>query len=480
MGPKKVDIVVVGAGISGLCVAYWMRQRGYEVVVLEKDSQVGGTMKSVREQGFLVETGPNSALETTPLFKELFAELGLQDELAYANPVGKDRFILRDGKLLALPLHPLAFLRTKLFSTSAKLRLLKEPFIGKAENEETIAQFVVRRLGQEFLDYAIDPFVAGVFAADPHTLSVRAAFPKLYSLEERYGSLIGGMIKGRRERKQRAEKAKDRAESFSFVSGMQALPNALSDHLHDRVLLHAKVTDIHDLALQDEEPTDEPEPQRYKVEFLHHGISKEIETDAVVFSCPSYVAATLLHSLSAESMRTLNSIPYAPVASVFIGFDRRVVPHPMNGFGFLVPSKERRRILGCLWSSSLFPNRAPEGKVALTVFVGGSRQPELALLHDDQLVSLVLEELKTIMQIEGKPVYLKPTRWEKAIPQYSLGHLEMMQKLSQFEEEHEGMFFCSNYRGGISVGDCLVSAHAVVQSVTTMLKRHERLGLRST
>lgn len=478
MGPKKVDVIVIGAGISGLYAAYWLKKRGFSVTVLEKDSEAGGTMKTIHDNGYLIETGPNSALETTPLFKELFSELKLQDELAYANPVGKNRFILRDGKLHALPLSPLAFLRTKLFSPSAKLRLLKEPFIGQAESEETIAQFVARRLGQEFLDYAIDPFVAGVYAADPHTLSVRAAFPKLYALEEEYGGLIKGMIKGRKARRERAEQSKDRAESFSFVSGMQVLPNALATDLRDRVLLDAKVTAIHDLALQDEEPSDEPEARRYKVEFLHHGISEEIEADAVVLSCPSFVAANLLLPLSAKSTHTLNAIPYAPVASVFVGFDRRDVPHPLSGFGFLVPSKERRRILGCLWSSSLFPNRAPEGNVGLTVFVGGSRQPELALLPDDQLTALVLDELKSIMQIQGKPVYLRPTRWEKAIPQYSLGHLELMENLSQFEEEHEGIFFCSNYRGGISVGDCLVSTHAVVQSVTTMLKRQESLGLR--
>src|SRR3989338_3046291 len=188
-------------------------------------------MKSVRRKGFLYETGPNSALETTPLFKELVADLGLESEMVYADPVGKNRFILRDGRLMALPMGPGAVIRTPLFSWTAKFRLMAEPFIGRAEKEESIAEFVTRRIGSEFLDYAIDPFVAGVYAAQPDQLSVRAAFPKLYALEEKYGGLIRGMIGGARERKKREEKAKDRAESFSFLSGMQPLPNALAARL---------------------------------------------------------------------------------------------------------------------------------------------------------------------------------------------------------------------------------------------------------
>jgi len=224
MGRPKTDVIIVGEGITGLGIAYWLKKRGVDVTVLAKESKVGGTMKSVHDQGFLYETGANTALETTPLIKELVSDLKLESEFRYANPEGKNRYILRDGVLRSMPLGPGSFFFTKLFSTAAKFRVMKEPFIGRAEKEESVAEFVERRLGHEFLDYAIDPFVAGVFAGKPERLSVRAAFPKLYTLEEKYGGLIKGMIKGAQERKQRAEKAKDRAETFSFVSGMQQLP----------------------------------------------------------------------------------------------------------------------------------------------------------------------------------------------------------------------------------------------------------------
>lgn len=468
-------MLIIGAGISGLCTAYWLKKAGYTVAVLEKESQVGGTMKTIREHGYLVEIGPNSALETTPLFKELFEGLGLNDELVYANPVGKNRFILRNGTLHPLPLGPVSFLRSSLFSFPAKLRLLKEPFIGRATKEETVSEFVIRRLGQEFLDYAIDPFVAGIFAANPDNLSVRAAFPKLFALEEEYGGLILGMIKGRKARRQRAEKAKDRAASFSFLHGMQVLPERLAHMLGESLLLDARVTMLHDLGRFDEEPADEPDARRYKVDFLHHGVTNELEADAVVLACPAYAAAPLVHSFSLEASRALMAIPYAPVASVFLAFKRSDVPHSMNGFGFLVPGKEKRRLLGCLWSSSLFSGRAPNGEVALTAFVGGSRQPELVGLNDERLLTLVLDELKSIMQIQGKPVYWRPTRWEKAIPQYTPGHLERMEALADFEEQHAGILFCANYRGGIAVGDCVMSAHRAAERIQNFLQsRPER------
>ncbi len=221
-------VVVIGAGISGLCVAYWLKKHGVNVVVLERDSRVGGTMKSLREDGWLVELGPNTALETTPLFQQLFNEIGITDKRVYANEAASKRYILRDGILHALPMGPASFLTSKLWTWRGKLRLLKEPFVGRAYHEESVAEFVRRRLGSEFLDYAINPFVAGVYAGDPEQLSVQAAFPKLYALEEKYGGLVKGLIKGRKERKERDETAKSRARLFSFVDGIQSFPDAFA------------------------------------------------------------------------------------------------------------------------------------------------------------------------------------------------------------------------------------------------------------
>lgn len=463
MQNERTDVVIVGGGISGLSAAHWLVKAGFRVKVLEKEAQPGGTMKTRSEEGFLSELGPNSALETTPHIETLVSDLRLNGDFLYADPSSKNRFILRNGKLRPLPLSPLAFLMTDLFSFRAKLRLLKEPFIGRATNEESIAEFVTRRLGKEFLDYAIDPFVAGIFAARPEALSVRAAFPKLYALEETYGGLIRGMILGRRERRTRKEQSKDRAKSFSFRQGMQSLPLRLAALLgEEKVACRSSVSEIHVLPSTG--------LRNYVVNYLRDGHSHHLEAGAVILAAPAEAAARLIQPLAPKVADDLAAIQYPPVVSVFLGYRQQEVGHPMNGFGFLVPSLENRKILGCLWSSSLFPNRAPAGSVGMTVFVGGGRQPELTSAEDRELLAMVLQDLESIMQIRGKPVYWSLTRWKKAIPQYTLGYQRVMETLSSFEMSYPGLFFCSNFRGGISVGDCIQNSESIARRTTAYLR----------
>ena len=248
----KKKIVVIGAGISGLTTSYLLNKGGYDVTVLEKKDAVGGSIDTVVEAGYLFDRGPNSGLETHPLIAQIVNELGLQDEMIYANKEANKRYILRDGKLHALPMNPQGLIKTKLFSTKAKFRLLAEPFIGRSNDGyyQSIAQFVERRLGKEFLDYAINPFVAGVYAGSPEDLSVKSAFPKLYDLEEKYGGLIIGTVKSIRERKKRAEISKQSAKMFSFKSGMQIFPKTISASLGEKVLLETEVISIIDLLKQ--------------------------------------------------------------------------------------------------------------------------------------------------------------------------------------------------------------------------------------
>ena len=243
MNTKK-NIVVLGAGISGLTVAYLLQKEGFRVTVIEKKSSVGGSIETVVKNGFLFDRGPNSTLETYPIIKTIIEDLGLSEELIYADSKGNKRYILKNNKLIPLPMSPPAFLSSKLFSTKAKLRLLAEPFIKKANKEESIAEFVKRRIGKEFLDYAISPFVSGVYAGDPAKLSVKYAFPKLYELEQKHRSLILGTIKTIRERKKRAEKSKQSAKMFSFKKGMETLPNKIASFLGDGLITSAEVQSI--------------------------------------------------------------------------------------------------------------------------------------------------------------------------------------------------------------------------------------------
>jgi len=457
---KPSDVVIVGGGISGLSLAWWLRREGVGVHVLEREQTVGGTMKTIASNGWLVECGPNSALETTPLFADLLSGLGIERERVYVNSASNKRYILKSGKLHILPTSPGAFLRSRLWSAGGKLRLLREPFIARGTGDESVAQFVERRLGREFLDYVIDPFVAGVFAGSPGQLSVQAAFPKLHALEQNYGGLIRGMIAGRKERFRRAEKAKDRAKMFSFRKGMQTLPSAIAQSLGSSIKVGCVVTGIKKNIARG----------WFDVQYIQQGVSCSVEADAVVLSVPAHQAGGFVRSFSQPLAEQLERILYPPVTEVFLGFKAGQIRTNVDGFGFLVPEKEKRQILGTIWSSSLFDGRAPEGHVGLTTFVGGTRQPDVARLPDDQLITIVSEELRSILGIDGGPSFTMVTRWEEAIPQYTLGYPKVLEAFDRFEKEHPGMFLCSNFRGGISVGDCITSSEKIAQRVKEHLR----------
>ncbi len=467
---KNADVIIIGGGISGLTTAYMLQKQGRDVLLLEKLQLFGGAIRSRRIDGYLTEAGPNSTLETTPILTELITELGLDDRKLYASEASKKRFILKNGKLVPLPMSPPAFFATPLFSFGTKLRLLREPFIPPAPRDanESVAQFVRRRLGQEMLDYAINPFVAGVYAGDPERLAVRAAFPKLFELEQKYGSLIKGQIKGAKERRQRGEQSKQAAKMFSFRDGMQTLTDALA---HAIVRKHADV-----LVTRIEKTVDG---------FVVTAGEARYASRVLVLATQAGAAASLCNDLAPEAARALEPIPYPPVAVVITAFKREPGMHPLDGFGFLIPEKERRGILGTIFSSTIFTDRLPvsanrakqsqpslipvlgnEGEiVSLTSFVGGMRNPDNALLPREKLLDFVLSELRDLLGTPLKAEFIHVTQWERAIPQYTLEHLERMAALDEAEMEFPGLFFCANYRGGVSVGDCVKSADGVVRRI---------------
>ena len=448
-------IAVVGAGIAGLSAAYWLNRKGFEVQVFERSDRTGGVIRSERSDGFLVDYGPNSTLETSETLSELVRALGLEGQKVYGREAANNRYIVRDGALQALPTSPGAFLTTGLFSWKAKLRLLAEPFVRRSPGDDiSLADFVRRRLGREFLDYAINPFVAGVYAGDPEQLSTAAGFPKLYALEQNYGSLIKGTVQGARERRKRKEVAKNRARLFSFRDGMQVFTDALAEALGANALrLGYEVTRL----------------RRENGSFFLHsrqdGPARVDRFDRVILTVPAYALPGLLRELAPDQTAPLEAVHYPPVSLVYLGFKAEAVERELDGFGFLVPEVEQRQILGTLWSSSIFPDRTPEGHVALTTFVGGTRQPENARLPEEDIKALVLEELRDLCGVSGPPVFSRFMRWERAIPQYRVGYKKVQAVFDQLETEHPGLYFAGNYRRGISVGDSVLSAHETVEKV---------------
>jgi oxygen-dependent protoporphyrinogen oxidase len=454
-----VDVVVIGGGISGLTVAFRLQQQGLAVEVLEAAARAGGVIGTRRRDGFLFETGPNSTLDTTPLINALLADLGIAAERRDASAVAGTRFIVRGGKLVALPTSPPAFFTTRAFSGRAKLRLLREPFIAPTPTgvEESIAAFVRRRLGHEFLDYAIDPFVAGIYAGDPERISVPAAFPRLLALEQKYGSLIRGQIAGARERKRNVETAKNAAASFSFANGMQTFTDALTGRV-PRINCSAQARSL----ARNGDGT-------FTVAGDASGGTFTRRTRAVVLAVGASAASALVRPLAPTAADALAAIDYAAIAVAASAYRRVDIAHDLAGFGFLVPKKERRSMLGTLFSSSMFAGRAPEGAVLLTSFLGGRRNPELPAMPDAALADMVHKELAALVGAAGAPLWTEITRWPQAIPQYDLGHLGRLAHVEAAEAALPGLRFCASYRGGVSVGDCIKSAHATVDAVASFL-----------
>ena len=444
-------IAIIGAGITGLVAAFELKRLGADCTVFEASDRVGGVIQTVREEGFLVECGPNSVLDTHPNIGKLIADAGLEDSKLPANASAKNRFIVRDGNPIALPSSPPAFFSSKAFSAKAKLRLMREPFIRSKSNEsESLADFVVRRLGREFLDYAINPFVGGVYAGDPAKLSTAHAFPKLYALERKHGSLIKGAIKGAKERKKRAEVASKDAKMFSFDDGMEVLPRQLAAKLGDAVRLNSPAEGFHCL-----------ENGKWRV-------NDEEYTD-VVLAIPAHALPKLDVPFD---LPLFADIYYPPVASLSLGFKATQFAHPLNGFGVLVPKVENRYALGALFPSSIFPERAPGGHVLLTVFIGGAMAPEKALQNEDEMLANTLADLRDLLGLSGEPQYHRLSVSPKAIPQYVVGYEKFLDHMNQIENNHPGIHFAGHYRDGISVGNSILSGINVAQHIFETTNPH--------
>jgi oxygen-dependent protoporphyrinogen oxidase len=464
------SVAIIGAGITGLTAAFYLKRAGVPVTVFEAGSRAGGVIQSVRADGFLAEFGPNTILETSPKIAQLVRDAGLETRKLATDPKAEARFVVRYGRPIEMPGSPLGFFTTPLFTAKAKLAVLREPFIKPRRDgmEESIGQFVVRRFNQEFLDHAIDALVAGIYAGDPHQLSLPHAFPKLKALEDNYGSMIKGQIFGARDRKKRGEVAKDRAAKFSFDEGLQVLPDTLASQLGGSLKLNTSVIKL----------------ARIGVGWRVTTASVETKFDAVIYCGTAYKLAELeiisgnaglprgLEIGAAQQRRpteTFSEISYPPVSAVVLGFRREDVAHPSCGFGMLIPKIEGFKILGTIFSSSLFPNRAPAGHITLTSYLGGARYPELGLLPAEKLIETTLADLQVLLGVKGRPVFTHTKTWPKAIPQYNVGYGKYRQLLTELEASTPNLYFAGHYRDGVSLGDSIVSGVNIAERVGKLL-----------
>jgi len=454
------SVAIIGAGITGLTAAFYLKRKCLAVTVYEASGRVGGVIQSLRRDGYLAEFGPNTLLETSPKITQLIKDAGLQSRRLDPDPKAEARYVVRYGRPIAMPGSPLGFFTTDLFSLKAKFAVLREPFIKPRRDgvEESIGQFVVRRFNQEFLDHAIDALVAGIYAGDPAKLSVTHAFPKLKALEDNYGSMIKGQILGARERKKRGEIAKDRAPKFSFDEGLQVLPDTFAAQLGDAVKLNTSVNKLKKTA------------SGWTVHAQGPTGDSHTEHDTVIFcGTAPRLAALKIEAANSVNLGTFSEIRYPPVASVVLGFRREDVAHDCCGFGMLIPRIAGFKSLGTIFSSALFPNRAPAGHHTLTTYIGGERYPELASLPQDKLIATVCDDLKTLLGLRGQPTFQHVVVYPRAIPQYNVGYGRFKELMTKIEADAPGFFLAGHYRDGVSLSDSIVSGINVSERVTAAL-----------
>lgn len=445
------NTAIIGAGITGLCSAHALSKKGKAVHVFETSEHVGGAIQSVSTEGYLAETGPNSLLVKDSRVATLLNDVGLSSdgslshEFLLARDEAKKRYIVQDGKLHAMPSNIRGILKTPLFTLKGKLRIAREPFIGKytGDGEESFAHFVTRRFGKELLDSAAAPFVSGIYAGNPELLSIKHAFPRMYKLVEEHGSVLRGAFAMQRGKVNTPHKHSP-STIISFKSGMQVMPRAIAAQLPTNALkLGTKLQNIEQLeggwklTWQDAEG------------LPHEGIYKNL-----IISVPHHRLPSLpLPDTILEKLSVLKEIKAPPVTSLVLGFRKEDVPHPLDGFGMLIKKAEKSPLLGALFSSSMFDHRAPEGHVAITCMMGGALNPQYAK-NDEEAV---LKELHKTLGITGTPTFRHRTEWAKAIPQYSLDYQKVIDAITSCEKNYQGLHLAANYYQGISVGDCIVN-----------------------
>jgi oxygen-dependent protoporphyrinogen oxidase len=465
-------IIIIGGGISGLATAWLLRSKAkaagkqLHITLLEKEAQVGGKIKSIKADGYTCEWGPNGFLDSKPQTLDLCRALGVEGNLHRSNDNARKRFIYSGGELHQLPDGAPAFLKSRLISWPGKLRLALEPtpFIASAPAgvDETLADFGRRRLGGEALDKLIAPMVSGIFAGDPETMSLISCFPRIAELEREYGGLIRAMIMLAKKKKRDQAEGKVVSSAAgpggvltSFREGIQYLSDALAASLGAIVRPGVAVTSV---------------AKGGSVPYLVKcSDGSQYEADVVIMASPAYAVADMLAGLDNGITGVLQQIPYASMTVICFGYSRGQIVRSLDGFGYLIPKKEGRNTLGTLWDSSMFENRAAEGKVLLRSMMGGACFPEYVKLSDDEVVARVRQDLKMTMGINAEPEFVRVFRHPQAIPQYTVGHGARLQKLEELLKVHPGLILTGNSYRGIGLNDCVAAAERAADETCEQL-----------
>jgi len=447
-------IVVVGGGISGLAAAHRLVELGVEksqITLIEASGRLGGTLETQQRDGFLIERGPDSFISEKPEAVSLAKRLGLESRLIQTNEEHRRSFIVRNGRLrpvpegfqLLAPSRVWPFITTDIFSVAGKLRMAADLLLPRenGNEDESLASFVRRRLGQEALERMAQPMVGGIYTADPETLSLRATLPRFLDMEKKHRSVILAML---RQDRTRGTSGARYSLFLSFDGGMEVLANALAS-----TILNVRLkTRVHGI-------------KRSNSGWTISIDGESFEADAVCLAVPAYTAAKLLQNVNPQLAAQLNAIKYASTATINLAYPRAAIKHPLDGFGFVVPFIEKRSLLACTFSSVKFPGRAPDDHVLLRAFAGGAMQPEMF----DDPGPRIEADLRELLGIDRSPLFSEVAKWERSMPQYEVGHLDRVQAIDSEVRKLSGLALAGNAYRGAGIPDCIRSGETAAQSL---------------
>ncbi|MEN3338311.1 MAG: protoporphyrinogen/coproporphyrinogen oxidase [Acidobacteriota bacterium] len=463
-------VVIVGAGVSGLATAWAIRRRdpAIEIVLFERGPRTGGNIRTERIDGYTCEAGPDGFLDTAPATLALVDAIGLKSRLVPSNGAARKRYIFHGGRLCEVPASVGAFLKTPLLSARGKLRVACEPFAGPSEQaDESIHDFATRRIGREAASVLVDPMVSGIFAGDPGALSLRGCFPRMWELEQDHGSLFRALLATRRARGRDDAVGAPAGRLTSFDGGMAVLTDTLTRHLGPVVRTSTAVVGV-----GVREPISLGPRMRSSRRYAVTTTDGILDADAVVLSGPAAESARTLNGVDPVLGGLLRAIPTAPLAVVCLGYNAPDVTSrcELDGFGFLVPANEGPRILGALWETSIYPDRAPANKALLRVMIGGARDPEAVTLPDRELLDIVAGDLAQTMGLSVAPEFVHIVRHPRGIPQYVTGHLARVHQIDTLLEAHPGLCLAGSSYRGVSINACIAEA----DGIAVMVHRHVR------
>lgn len=455
MDAKSTQVVVIGAGLTGLTTAFYLTRRGISVQIIESSERVGGQIHTFQENGFTYESGPNTGVVSYPEVAELFAALEPNCHLETAKEESKRRLIWKGDRFRELPSGLLSAVTTPLFTLKDKFRILGEPFRAKGTNpDESVAGLARRRLGKSFVDYAVDPFLSGVYAGDPQTLITRYALPKLYNLEQTYGSFIRGSIaKARLPKTERDLLASKKV--FSAQGGLSRLSEALAKAIGTKhIILGASNASVH------------PHSDKWEIRYKTHYGEHTLHAEQVITTTGAYNLPTLLPFINQKEMDNISNLVYAPVIQASVGI-QDTDKLRFNAFGGLVPSKEKKRILGILFPSACFEGRAPETGALFSFFMGGMKHQELLSRSDEEIHQLIRDELHLMLGFprETQPDLIRIFRHHHAIPQYEINSGKRFETIEKLQAQYPGLIIAGNLKGGIGMADRIRQATQIGLSI---------------